>query len=373
MKEVVISGSGLWRPENVVTNEELVSSYNAYADLFNSENQAAIERGAVQAKAYSSSAFIEKASGIKQRFIYEKEGVLDIHRMRPKITPRSEDALSDQAEMAVMAAKDAMERAQKTPEDIDAIIVAFSYTQRAFPAIAIEVQEVLGIEGFGFDMLVACSAAAFGLQRAYEMVVSGTGKCVLVINPELYSPQVNYKERDSHFIFGDVSVATIVESRETCKVDHPFKILSTKAYSKYSNNIRTNFGFVGNSTDVDSLADSQLFHQKGRAVFKEVCPMAAKHMKTHLAEASIPTSKLKRLWLHQANGNMNRLISSMVLDRQPECHEAPTVLDEFGNTGAAGSIVTFHKYHEDLQAGDIGIICAFGAGYTIGSILIQRV
>lgn len=373
MTEVVISGSGLWTPENVITNEELVSSYNAYADLFNSQNQDAIENGTIEAKAYSSVAFIEKASGIKQRFIYEKEGVLDIHRMRPKIAPRSEDRLSDQAEMAVLAAEDAMLRAQKKPSDIDAVIVACSYTQRAFPAIAIEVQAALGIEGFGFDMLVACSAAAFGLQRAYEMIVSGTGKCVLVINPELYSPQVNYKERDSHFIFGDVSVATIVECRETCKVAHPFKILSTKAYSKYSNNIRTNFGFVLNSTDVDSLADSQLFHQRGRAVFKEVCPMAANHMKAHLEAASVDKLNLKRLWLHQANGNMNRLISSMVLGRDATCSEAPTVLDEFGNTGAAGAIVTFHKNHDDLNPGDIGIICAFGAGYTIGSILLQRV
>jgi len=75
------------------------------------------------------------------------------------------------------------------------VIVSCAYTQRSYPAIAIEVQAALGIEGFGFDMLVACSAATFGLQRAVDAVKAGTSKGVLVINPELTSPQVNYMDR----------------------------------------------------------------------------------------------------------------------------------------------------------------------------------
>jgi len=211
---VVLSGTGLWKPAHTITNEELVASYNAYANQYNTENAAAIESGMVAAKPQSSAAFIEKASGIKSRYIYVKECTLDTNRMMPNIPRRKDEALSDQAEMAIHAAKKAMQTAEKTAKDIDVVIVACAYTQRSYPAIAIEVQAALEIEGYGFDMLVACSAATFGLHRAYEMVKAGTANCLMVINPELTSPQVNYTDRDSHFIFGDVSVATIIEKAE---------------------------------------------------------------------------------------------------------------------------------------------------------------
>ena len=77
------------------------------------------------------------------------------------------------------------QRARKKPADIDMVVVSCAYTQRAYPAIAIEVQQALGIEGFAFDMLVACSAATFALHRAYDAVAAGSAQCVLVINPEL--------------------------------------------------------------------------------------------------------------------------------------------------------------------------------------------
>ncbi|MBA7585502.1 Beta-ketodecanoyl-[acyl-carrier-protein] synthase [subsurface metagenome] len=193
--------------------------------------------------------FIVKASGIKQRFAYVKEGILDIGRMRPLIPERPEEALSDQAEIALHAAQDAIKSAGKGPGDIDAIVVSCAYTQRSYPAIAIEVQSELGIKGFAFDMLVACSAATFALHRAHEMVTAGTARCVLLINPELTSPQVNYSDRDSHFIFGDVATATIVERADTCTALHSYKILSTKAMTQFSSNVRSNMGYLSRVND----------------------------------------------------------------------------------------------------------------------------
>ena len=207
-----------------------------------------------------------------------------------------------------------MAAANKTGKDIDVVIVACAYTQRYYPAIAIEVQNALEIEGFGFDMLVACSAATFGLHRGYEMVKAGTVNCVMVINPELTSPQVNYKDRDSHFIFGDVSVATIIEKAETATSDHQYEVLSTKALTHFSNNIRSNFGYVMNANNGNPLAAEQYFHQQGRKVYKEVCPMAAKHIGDHIAKHDLTAADIKRWWLHQANINMNRLICKMLLD-----------------------------------------------------------
>ena len=371
-KKVVISGVGLWTPEHVITNEELVASYNAYADKFNAENAAQIDAGTVAAKPHSSAEFIEKASGIKQRYIYRKEGALDVERMRPVIPERQDEELSHQGEIALEAAKKALAAANKSPEDIDAVIVSCAYTQRAYPAIAIEVQNQLGIKGFGFDMLVACSAATFGMHRAWEMVASGNARAVLVINPELVSPQVNYTDRDSHFLFGDVATATVVESEDTANSDHVFSVLSTKAVTSFSNNIRSNFGYISRAHDVDPYGEDKLFHQAGRKVFKEVCPMAADHIEAHLASHSFTPADVRRWWLHQANINMNLLIAKRLLGRDATADEAPIVLDRYANTASAGSVIAFALHHQDLQSGDVGVLCSFGAGYSIGSLVIQK-
>ncbi|WP_373095802.1 beta-ketoacyl-ACP synthase III [Zhongshania sp.] len=369
---VVISGVGLWTPSHSISNEELVTSYNAWAELFNRDNQQAIEAGELEAKPLSSAEFIEKVSGIKSRYIYSKDGALDINRMRPRLEVRGDEQVSHQAEIAISAAKAALTAANKTAADIDMVIVSCAYTQRAYPAIAIEVQGALGIQGFGFDMLVACSAATFGLERAVDAIKAGSSKGVLVINPELTSPQVNYMDRDSHFIFGDVGTAVVVESSETCQSAHAFDVLSTKSVTSYSNNIRSNFGYVTRTTDEDPYSADKLFHQSGRKVFKEVCPMAADHIESHLLSEGIQVSELKRWWLHQANINMNLLISRRLLGRDATLEEAPIVLDEYANTASAGSIIAFAKHHEDLAAGDIGVICSFGAGYSIGSLILRK-
>lgn len=369
---VVISGTGLWTPSESISNEELVIAYNGYVEKFNSENEAAILSGEVVALAPSSAEFIEKASGIKSRFVYKKAGILDVNRMRPQIPLRSEDELSDQAEMALAAARPAMAAADKTAADIDMVIVSCAYTQRSYPAIAIEVQGALGIEGFGFDMLVACSAATFALQRAHDAVAAGSAKCVLVINPELTTPQVNFCSRDSHFIFGDVATASIVESASTCTSDHSFEILGTKAVTTFSNNIRSNFGYVANANDTDPFAAENMFHQDGRKIFKEVCPMAVAHISSQLETLGFCTADVKRWFLHQANINMNTLITKRLLGRPANAEEAPIVLDRYANTASAGSIIAFHLYNKDFQQGDIGLICSFGAGYSIGSLVVRK-
>jgi len=152
---VVISGTGLYTPEHVITNEELVDAYNRWVRQHNADHALEIDKGELEAKPLSSVEFIVKASGIQQRFAYVKEGILDIKRMRPLIPERPEEALSDQAEMALHAARDAIKAAGKRSADIDAVVVSCAYTQRSYPAIAIEVQNELGINGFAFDMLVA--------------------------------------------------------------------------------------------------------------------------------------------------------------------------------------------------------------------------
>ena len=101
--------------------------------------------------------------------------------------------------------------------------------------------------------------------------------------------------------------------------------------------------------------------------------MAAKHIGEHIAKHNLTSTDIKRWWLHQANINMNRLICKMLLDRQPSQEDAPIVLDEYANTASAGSLIAFNLYNEDLASGDYGLICSFGAGYSIGSLLVKKV
>jgi len=275
--------------------------------------------------------------------------------------------------MAVKAAHQALETAGRKAEDVDAVLCACSNLQRAYPAIAIEVQELLGIEnGFGFDMNVACSSATFGIQAAADMIRSGSAKSILVVNPEVCSAHLNFKDRDSHFIFGDVATAILLEAEDVAPAAH-WKILGTHLKTKFSNNIRNNFGFLNNAAPEGIGQADKLFIQEGRKVFKEVVPMVASMIGDEMERLDLASTDLKRLWLHQANANMNRLISTKVLGHEATEDESPTVLDTYANTSSAGSIIAFHKHSEDFSAGDKGLICSFGAGYSAGTVFVERV
>jgi beta-ketodecanoyl-[acyl-carrier-protein] synthase len=372
VKQVVISGTGLFTPKQSISNDELVESFNAYVQAFNEEHKSEIEAGDVEALAESSSAFIEKASGIKSRYVIDKEGILDPKRMTPFIPERSNDENSLQCEMAIAAAKEALEQSGKTVEDIDAVIVACSNMQRPYPAMAVEVQTAMGIQGFAYDMNVACSSATFGIQAAVNAIQTGSAKCVLMVNPEICSGHLNFRDRDSHFIFGDACTAVIVEDAETATSSQQFEVLGTKLQTVFSNNIRNNAGFLNRCDESGLGARDKLFVQNGRKVFKEVCPMVATQIKDHLEELSLSPENLKRMWLHQANLSMNQLIAKRVLGRAAEVEEAPVILDTYANTSSAGSVIAYHLYKQDIQSGDIGVICSFGAGYSIGSVIVKK-
>ncbi len=373
MYEASISGTGVFTPEHSVSNEELVSSFNTFVDNFNNENAAAIEAGEVAALEHSSVEFIEKASGIKSRFVMNKSGVVDPAIMHPLLPERDNEENSLLCEMGIAAAKAALADANKTTDDIDQVIVACSNLQRAYPAISIEIQSAMGIEGFGYDMNVACSSATFGLQAAINSVQTGSARAVLLISPEVCSAHLNFRDRDSHFIFGDVASAIVVERTENVTSESSFKAVDISLKTTFSNNIRNNFGFLNRCAPGSDQDPDKLFRQNGRKVFKEVCPMVADMISAQLDKNQVPAESLKRMWLHQANVNMNQFIARRVLGKEPDENVAPTILDEYANTSSAGSIIAFHKHQDDFQSGDIGVICSFGAGYSAGSVLLQKV
>lgn len=372
MIKAVISGTGLYTPPATIDNDELVEAFNQYVDQYNATNADSIASGELTPLQHSSSAFIEKASGIKRRHVIDKEGILDPARMTPSIPERSNDEPSVQCEMAVSACNEALAQAGKTAADVDAVIVACSNMQRPYPAISVEVQAALGIEGFAYDMNVACSSATFGLQAAVNAVENGAARAVLVVSPEICSGHLNFRDRDSHFIFGDACTAILVEREEGTQDGQGFEILGAKLTTQFSNNIRNNFGFLNRADESGIGKPDKLFVQQGRKVFKEVSPLVASTILEQLESLSLGPDDLRRMWLHQANLNMNHLIARKILGRDATEDEAPVILDEYANTSSAGSIIAFHKHKDDLKAGDLGVICSFGAGYSIGSVIVRH-
>jgi beta-ketodecanoyl-[acyl-carrier-protein] synthase len=315
MINAVIAATGLYTPPQSLSNAELVETFNTYVERFNASHAAEIEAGEVQALIPSSAEFIEKASGIKSRFVVDKSGLVDPERMTPNIPERSN-------------------------------------------------------EGFAFDMNVACSSATFGIKTAADFVASGSARAVLMVNPEICSGHLNFRDRDSHFIFGDVATAVIVEAED--QATGGWDILGTRLKTQFSNNIRNNFGFLNRAAPEGIGASDKLFVQEGRKVFREVVPMVSEMIVEHARDIGIDPQALKRMWLHQANINMNVMIGKRVLGRDPAPGENVIILDEYANTSSAGSIIAFHKANEDFAAGETGLICSFGAGYSAGTVFVRK-
>ncbi|ALM52083.1 beta-ketoacyl-ACP synthase III [Halomonas huangheensis] len=372
MTQVVISGSGLFTPAEAIDNDALVASFNAWVDAENARNHAAIDAGEAAPLEHSSSEFIVKASGIHSRYVMDAEGILDIERMRPRLNARNNEQPGVQCEMGMVAANEALDNAGIKAEDIDLLIVACSNLERAYPAVAVELQARLGAGGYAFDMNVACSSATFAIEMAANAIRTGAARRALVVNPEICSAHLNFRDRDSHFIFGDACTALVLEDAELATSDTCFDVVGTQLVTQFSNAIRNNAGFLNRVTDSDPMALDKLFIQEGRRVFKEVCPLVAQLILEQLETLKIVPQQLSRLWLHQANRHMNDLIARRVLGEAPGEAQAPIILDRYANTSSAGSIIAFHLHHRDLESGDIGVVCSFGAGYSAGSVVLRR-
>lgn len=370
MHDIHIAGTGVWHPEDMITNDEIVESYNSYVDSFNQNNKTEIDNGILEKMPPSSSEFIEKASGIQTRYVIDKAGILDPKRMMPIVKNEDESRLSIHAEVGIIAAKKAMSQAGVTADDIDAIIVGTSHSARNYPAVAIEIQEELGIKGYGYDMLVGCSSTTFAISNAYSDIASGLANTILVVNPEISTPFVNFTNRDKHFIFGDACVATIVQKESNS--EKSFKIVDRKLHTEFSNNIRSDFSYLNRAAEDQKTDDEVLFRQNGRSVFKDVCPLVSSIIKKQLEVNNLLPSDVSKLWLHQANGKMIRLIASKVLGNDDFGLDlVPMPIQQYGNLASAGSLVAFNL-NNDLEPGQKGILCSFGAGYSICSLLVEK-
>ncbi len=372
MKRAAITGTGIEIPPHSISNDELVSVFNTWVERENERRNGSGEK----LLALSDSEFIHYASGVEYRHVIEPTGILDPERMAPRIPVRSDEDLSVEAEFAIASARKAIEAADRRPEDIDMVICAASHQQRPYPSISIEVQKWLGTSGSAFDMSLGCSSCGAAIHVATGLVRAGAQRRVLVTTPEIITGQLNFRDRQTHFIFGDASASVVIEMLEEDETrPGAWEILDTRTWTEFSNNIRSNFGFLNRAsqerTDIVEI-EGNLIKQVGNKVFKEVTVAASRFMKEFLADRGLSPEDVRRYWLHQANGRMNAMIMKLVLGHEVDDDRAPIVLSRFGNTAAAGAMIAFNQNSDDLKAGDYGLICAFGAGYSIAAALIRK-
>jgi beta-ketodecanoyl-[acyl-carrier-protein] synthase len=212
--DVVITGTGLFTPPYSISNEELAASLSIAVDAWNETNAAKIETGELTARTLPDAEFIEKASGIKSRFVMERDGILDPTRLRPHLPLRDEDELGLQAEMALPAIHEALGQAGRRPDEVDCVIVGCSNLQRAYPAVAIEIQHALGAGGWAYDMNVACSSATFSMQAGIDALSArllqqgGDAMTVARFRPNVLLSHTSPHEEDtwSNILIGDVAI-----------------------------------------------------------------------------------------------------------------------------------------------------------------------
>lgn len=204
------------------------------------------------------------------------------------------------------------------------------------------------------------------------MPCAAAARCVLVVNPEITSAHLEWKDRDCHFIFGDVCTAIVIERADTA---HRGRCLGGAGHTPGDPVLQQHpqqFRFHEPQRRQRSAGARQDVPAGGAQSSAEVVPIAAAaHRGPFYAQLGHDPAGMRRFWLHQANLGMNQLVLKKLVGEASE-DRAPLILNEFANTASAGSIIAFHQHRQDLVAGDLGVICSFGAGYSVGSVVVRK-
>jgi 3-oxoacyl-[acyl-carrier-protein] synthase-3 len=316
----ILAGVGGYLPERVVTNDELARTVD------------------------TSDAWIQERTGIRQR-----------HFAGPHETA---------AYMGTAAARAALAFANATPADVDAIILATSTPDQAFPSTAVRVLADLGVTGgFGFDLAAACSGFIYGLSVADGMIRSGQAKGVLVIGSEVYSRILNWRDRGTCVLFGDGAGAVFLRAGEGSGLDQG--ILSTHLHAAgHLGDILYVDGAVGQPDKPGHLV------MNGREVFRHAVTYLADAVDEALAANGLSRPDIDWLIPHQAN---RRIIDGMGkrLGLAPE--RVVVTVDRHANTSAASVPLALAEACGDgrIKRGDLLLLEALGGGLTWGSALVR--
>ena len=267
--------------------------------------------------------------------------------------------------MGTKAARAALADAGATAADVDAIILATSTPDQAFPATALRVQAELGVKrGFGFDLSAACAGFIYGLSVADCMIRSGQASGVLVIGSEVYSRILNMQDRGTCVLFGDGAGAVFLRASVAADDDRR-GVLSTHIHAQGTlGDILYVDGAVGQPDKPGHLV------MNGREVFRHAVTRLAEAVDEALAANGLTKTDIDWLVPHQAN---LRIIDAMgrKLGLPPE--RVVMTVDRHANTSAASVPLALAEARADgrIQRGDLVLLEALGGGLTWGSALVR--
>ena len=315
----ILAGIGGYLPERIVTNDELAQ------------------------RVETSDAWICERTGIRQRHVAnERESC---------------------AFMGAAAARAALQDARAEPSEVDAIILATSTPDQAFPATALRVQALLGVtRGFGFDLAAACAGFVYAISMADSLIRTGQARGVLVIGSEVYSRIMNWEDRGTCVLFGDGAGAVFLRAGDA---RDGRGVLSTHLHAQGTlGDILYVDGAVGRPDKPGHLV------MNGREVFRHAVTRLAESVDEALGTNGLGRSDVDWLIPHQANLRIIDAIGRK-LGLPPE--RVVVTVDRHANTSAASVPLALAEGWGDgrIRRGDLVVLEALGGGLTWGSALVR--
>lgn len=292
----------------------------------------------------TSDEWIYSRSGIKERRIAEEESCVDL---------------------AIFAAKDAIENSKINPENIDLIIVATMTSEYTTPAIACLVQKAIGANhAMAFDVSAACSGFIFAMHVANQFITNGTFKTALIIGSEKISHIINWEDRNTCVLFGDGSGAIIIETSETPG------IIATDCKSVGEDYACLTAGVKRVETPFKNIEVVQeQLQMDGREVFEFACTKVPQCIEELLELNGINKDEIDHYILHQAN---IRIIKKVAKKLDQDIQKFYTNMEKYGNTSSASIGIALDEMYKSGQLkGKKVVLSGFGAGLTYGASIIQ--
>lgn len=317
-----ILGCGGYLPERVVTNADLAKTLD------------------------TSDAWIVQRTGIRER-----------HVAAPG------EKTSD---LALKAARQALEAAKLGAEEIDLIVLATSTPDNTFPATAARVQAELGVkQGAAFDVQAVCSGFVYALATADNFIRAGQAKTALVIGAETFSRILDWNDRSTCVLFGDGAGALVLRGVPSNGSSSERGILSTHLHSD-----GTGYNLLYVDGGVSTTGTSGFLRMEGKEVFKHAVLRLAEVVDEALAANNLRASDVDWLVPHQAN---RRIIDAMGKKLGLSSDKVVVTIDRHANTSAASVPLALAEAARDgrIRAGQLVLVEAMGGGLTWGASLIR--
>ena len=319
MRRAVVQSVGHYLPERVVENSEFESTLE------------------------TNDAWIRSRTGIERRhFAAENETTSD---------------------MGIKAAQAALENADCTVDDVDAIILATSTADLTFPSAATMVQNGLGMRhGFAFDVQAVCAGFLYALTTANSMIASGQANRILVIGAETFSKLMDWTDRGTCVLFGDGAGAMLIEAQYDENSDRGILATALRSDGRYKDILYVDGGV--------SLQTTGYLRMQGKEVFRHAVEKLSTIALETLEQAGLTTQDVDWIVPHQAN---KRILEGMSKRLKIPMEKVVVTVNNHGNTSAASIPLAMAVAIENklIKTGDVVVTGAIGGGLAWGTAVIR--